>query len=104
MPPGFLDTLDLVHNIRAAQKRSDKGRKVMLWDWCRTTAYTRVLEVMQAAGITGLHAVPKGLRHGFGVNATVNAVPLNKLQKWLGHANLKTSPSMPTRAEPKRTA
>ena len=91
VPPAFLDTLDLVHNIREAQKHPDKGRKVMLWDWCRTTAYTRVLEVMKAAGITGPHATPKGLRQGFGVNATVKAVPLNKLQKWLGHANLKNT-------------
>jgi integrase len=91
VPPAFLDTLDLVHNIRDAQKRQDRGRKTYLWDWCRTTAWTRVCEVMEEADIAGPHATPKGLRHGFGVNATVKAVPLNKLQKWLGHANLKNT-------------
>lgn len=35
--------------------------------------------------------VPKGLRHGFGVNAAVNDIPLNMLQKWLGHAQLSTT-------------
>ncbi len=91
VPPAFLDTLDLVHNVRAAQKREGRGKGVFLWDWCRTTAWTRVCEVMKAAGISGPHATPKGLRHGFGVNATVNSVPLNKVQKWLGHADLKTT-------------
>ena len=46
---------------------------------------------MKASGISGPHVTPKGLRHGFGVNATVNSVPLNKVQKWLGHADLKTT-------------
>ena len=91
VPPAFLDTSDLVHNVRAAQKREARGKGVFLWDWCRTTAWTRVCEVMKAAGISGPHATPKGLRHGFGVNATVNSVALNKVQKWLGHADLKTT-------------
>lgn len=34
---------------------------------------------------------PKGLRHGFGVNATVNGIPLHMLQKWMGHAQLSTT-------------
>lgn len=91
VPPAFLDTLNLVHNIRAAQRREGRGRGVHLWTWCRTTAWSSVIEVMKAAKIDGPHATPKGLRHGFGVNATVNSVPLNKVQKWLGHADLKTT-------------
>lgn len=46
---------------------------------------------MAAAGITGLHASPKGLRHGFGVHAVRAAVPLNLLQRWLGHADIATT-------------
>lgn len=91
VPPAFLDTLNLVHNIKAAQRREGRGRGVHLWTWCRTTAWSRVIEVMTAAKIEGPHATPKGLRHGFGVNATVNSVPLNKVQKRLGHADLKTT-------------
>jgi integrase len=37
------------------------------------------------------HRSPKGLRHGFGINATVNGIPLNMLQKWMGHAQLTTT-------------
>lgn len=64
---------------------------VLLWPWGRTTAYRYVKEVMAAAGIAGLHASPKGLRHGFGVHAVRSAVPLNLLQRWLGHAEIATT-------------
>ena len=44
------------------------------------------------AGIPeGPHRTPKGLRHGFGIAATVQGVPINMLQKWMGHADLKTT-------------
>jgi integrase/recombinase XerD len=34
---------------------------------------------------------PKGLRHGFGVAAVSAGIPLNLVQKWLGHAQLTTT-------------
>ena len=40
-----------------------------------------------AAGLDGPRALPKGLRHGFGVSADI---PLNLVQKWLAHAQLST--------------
>lgn len=46
---------------------------------------------MHAAKIKGKHATPKGLRHGFGVHAVSSGVPLNLLQRWLGHAQLETT-------------
>jgi integrase len=46
---------------------------------------------MGEAGISGLHATAKGLRHGFGVAALSRGVPINILQKWLGHASLSTT-------------
>ena len=45
-----------------------------------------------AAGIAdGPHACPKGLRHGFGVQAVSKGIALNMVQKWLGHAQLTTT-------------
>ena len=41
--------------------------------------------------IVGVHACPKGLRHGFGVSALQKAVPLNMVRKWLGHSRLSTT-------------
>jgi site-specific recombinase XerD len=46
---------------------------------------------MEQAGLSGTHASPKGLRHGFGVAAVSAGTPLNLVQKWLGHANLTTT-------------
>ena len=61
------------------------------WPFCRMTGYRRICEVMQKAGIEGGHASPKGLRHAFGVKAVQSGVPLNLVQRWLGHADMKTT-------------
>ncbi len=39
----------------------------------------------------GPHKCPKGLRHGFGIKAVMDGVPLNMLKKWMGHAKLETT-------------
>lgn len=91
VPPVFLDILDLVHDIKSIRRQADRGSGVYLWGWSRATAWRRVCEIMEAAGITGLHATPKGLRHAFGIKATTSKVPLNLTQKWLGHTQLSTT-------------
>ena len=63
-----------------------------LWPIARTTAWLRIKAVMKLAGITeGVHATPKGLRHGFGIHATRCGIPLNLVQRWLGHARISTT-------------
>jgi integrase len=91
VPPALLDTLDMVYGIREAQARRSKGRGERLWPWSRMTGWRAVHAVMQAAGLDGPHASPKGLRHGFGVAAVSAGIPLNLVQKWLGHAQLTTT-------------
>lgn len=83
VPQGFLQRLREVHDLSAGDER--------LWGWSRTTAWRRVKETMHAAGIHGLYATPKGVRHGFGINASASEVPLNMTQKWMGHARLETT-------------
>ncbi|WP_196805592.1 tyrosine-type recombinase/integrase [Sphingobium indicum] len=63
----------------------------LLWPWSRMTGYRRICEVMQAAGVRGGYATPKGLRHAFGVRAIQASVPLTLVQRWLGHADIKTT-------------
>ena len=46
---------------------------------------------MTDAGIEGLQACPKGLRHGFGIAAVAADVPLPTIAAVLGHANLQTT-------------
>lgn len=64
---------------------------VRLWEWCRCTGWRRVKRVMTAAQIVGATAMPKGLRHGFGVAAIRARVPQHLLQRWLGHASPRTT-------------
>ena len=91
VPPPVLDTLDLVHGVRAALRRPDTARQ-RLWPWSRMTAWRRVADVMAAARITaGPHRCAKGLRHGFGVHAIGCGVPLNLLSRWMGHASLEVT-------------
>ena len=91
VPPAVLETLNMVHGIREGQARRGKGRGVRLWPWSRMTGWRAVHVVMAAAGLDGPHASAKGLRHGFGVAAVSAGIPLNLVQKWLGHAQLTTT-------------
>jgi integrase/recombinase XerD len=91
VPPALLDALDMVHGIRELHRRRGKGRGVRLWPWSRMTGWRAVHAVMLAAGLDGVHASPKGLRHGFGVAAVTAGIPLNLVQKWLGDAQLSTT-------------
>lgn len=46
---------------------------------------------MRSAGIDDRLCQPKALRHGFAVEAGQKGVPLNIVQRWLGHARLETT-------------
>lgn len=84
LPPDFLDRLASIHDLSTLGDRR-------LWSWSRTTAWRRVKEIMQAAHIDGACANPKGLRHAFGIKAVISDVPLNMIQKWLGHSRMATT-------------
>ncbi|MBG6148067.1 integrase [Labrenzia sp. EL_142] len=62
-----------------------------LWSVSRSTAWRHLKHVMSVAGITGPQANPKGLRHAYGIHAIASNVPLHMLQRWLGHADMKTT-------------
>jgi len=91
VPPEFLDTLTTAHGIREAQKSRRKSA-APIWDLSQVRIRQIVKRVMIEAHIPDApHRSPKGLRHGFGINATVNGVPLHMVQKWMGHAQLSTT-------------
>lgn len=90
VPAELLDELEHVHDIRGRQ--ADPNRNATpIWNWCRTTAWQHVKSCMEEAGISGRQAMPKGLRHGFGVGVLQAGVPINLLKKWLGHSRLTTT-------------
>jgi len=85
-----LNDLNLAHGLKkSAKSRKQTPEDTLLWDWSRSTAFRRVIEVMDAARIPdGPQKCPKGLRHGFGVLAITKGIPLNIVSKWMGHASL----------------
>jgi integrase len=91
VPPVLLDTLDMVHGLKEIQRRARRrDLDQPLWAWSRTTAWRRVVAVMKQADIAaGPHRVPKGLRHGYAINAVTKGVPLHMLSKWMGHSILE---------------
>ncbi len=86
----LVNELNLVHDLRDKQK-SNKGRKLKLWNWSRMTGTRRIDRVMQQANILGAQAMPKGLRHGFAVWCILQGIPLPSVQKWLGHSSIVTT-------------
>jgi integrase/recombinase XerD len=83
----------MVHGLREAHRRQKKEiLDAPLWPWSRVTAWRQVCAVMSAADIPdGPHRCPKGLRHGFAIQALSKGVPLNMVSKWMGHAKMETT-------------
>jgi integrase len=90
LPPDVLDELEDLFKLREAQRDPELAGE-RIWHFSRTTAWRYVKQVMAAASITGTAAMPKGLRHGFGVRAFQANVPPHLVQRWLGHASLRTT-------------
>ena len=62
-----------------------------LWNFSRTTGWRIIKRAMAEAGLAGIQATPKGLRHAFGVRGAVARIPLNLLQLWFGHSQPTTT-------------
>jgi integrase/recombinase XerD len=90
LPRSLIEDLNRAFRIRRRQRDPLESAK-RLWRWSRTTAWRRVKEIMAEADVSLTAAMPKGLRHGFGVNATASLVPPHLIQRWLRHASLKTT-------------
>jgi integrase/recombinase XerD len=90
VPLDLLVRLDEVHAIDDRRSNPDLNQ-LRIWNWSRTTAWSRVRTIMLAAGIVEGPAMPKALRHAFGVGGTQAGVSLNLIQRWLGHADIQTT-------------
>jgi integrase len=89
LPPDLLDALVEHYSLRDVHDLDARDKP--LWPWCRQSGWRYIKSVMAQAGIAGDCAMPKGLRHGFAVAAFQACVPPHIVQKWMGHASLRTT-------------
>ena len=89
--PGLMTAVDKHFHLRELQRNPETANQ-RLWPWSsRVTAWRFVKAAMLEAGIVGRPACPRGLRHGFGVGTLQASVPLNLVQRWMGHARISTT-------------
>ena len=90
--PDLIEGLDLTFNIRKLKKKPEMA-SLPLWNISRGTQFSLIKKHMKNAGIVGKQACPKGLRHSFALSLVGgdNPVPLNVLQKLMGHTSSKTT-------------
>lgn len=88
--PGLMAALERQFHLRRLQRDPETANQ-RLWHWSRWTAWRFIKAAMLQAGVSGRRACPRGLRHGFGVGALQAGVPINLVQRWLGHARLSTT-------------
>jgi integrase len=84
VPVDLFDALAETHPLEERDRH--------LWGFTRFRGWQLVKVVMRDASIAeGPHMTPKGLRHSFGIHAIRSGVPLNLVQRWLGHASMTTT-------------
>jgi integrase/recombinase XerD len=90
LPAELVGSLNREFHLRVLQRDSNLAGE-RLWPWSRTTAWRHVKRVMSLAEVSRSAAMPKGLRHAFGVAAFQSTIPPHLVQRWLGHASLETT-------------
>ncbi len=89
IPPDLANRLARI--CHEEEYRKNSVAQPRLWPMARSTAWRHIKDLMALADISGVHASPKGLRHGYGIHAIRCGVPLNMLRKWMGHASISTT-------------
>ncbi len=84
-------TVPVPENLFTRLNSIQPDQDEFLFPWSRSTAWRKVKQVMTQAGIEGPHAVPKALRHRYGVTAASNRIPDALIQRWMGHAKLENT-------------
>lgn len=90
LPSEFLFLIEKVHGLEGKRMAGTESES-RIWPWGRTKAWMVVKNAMRRAQIPDARAMPKTLRHTFGVGATQLNVPINILQKWMGHSRIATT-------------
>jgi len=83
LPPGYLKQL--------SNSVSNSNSDFLIWPFSRRTALRYVKTIMKQCGIQGSKACARGLRHSFAVHCVLRDIPLNIIQKWMGHSSVSTT-------------
>lgn len=86
LPEEFIRSIDDIYDLRSTKKPN-----TLIWTFSRTTGWRVIQEIMLNAGLSGVHACPKGLRHGFAIACIEKNIPINMISKWMGHADMETT-------------
>ena len=81
VPPELIEAL-----LKISSERSG-----LVWGFSRSTSWRIIKEAMETAGIQGIHACPRGLRHSFGIACVRDNVHIARIKKWMGHASIETT-------------
>ncbi len=86
VPDSFIGLLDQVHDLRRVQSGIQAGERI--WPQSKKTMHEKVSKVIAEAGISeGPHAVPKGIRHGFLVEALRRRILMTRVAEWMGYSH-----------------
>ncbi len=91
IPPELAERLNKVHSILKIQLKKSAHQFRRLWRFGRQKGWRLIKTVMDKAGIFGVRACARGLRHSFGVHTILSGIAESKLQTWLGHEDPKTT-------------
>jgi integrase len=88
----LIDQLDLKFDVRLKQRKPREKDKA-LWEISRTTAWRMVKRVMKRAGIVGVQATTKGLRHGLAIKLLTSEKPAPPtiVKDIMGHSHISTT-------------
>ncbi len=91
LPDSYLNEIQGFYATVRGRRPHAKASSESLWPISDRQARNYVTEVMAAAGITGKKASSRGLRHSMGVMLAIDKVPVNIIQKVLGHASIRNT-------------
>lgn len=81
----------LIGELLAMAKRSDRLGRDRVFTFSRATGWRHMKDVMESAGVKGVQATSKGLRHGFALACVSAGIPIETVRKFLGHRSLKNT-------------
>lgn len=90
LPDTFLFSLESEYKAKT-KKHSQRGHKARLWPFTDRSGQKYIKQIMRQAGIEGVKATARGLRHSVGVMMAMNKTPMNVISNVLGHENPKNT-------------